>query len=313
MVGYIVLGEQLKKSVIISNSNCPYFNLAYENYLLRKRSDLSELLFLYVNRPCVVMGKFQNPWKELNMDAVMGDGIPLIRRQSGGGTVFHDLGNLNFSFILNNSIFPKEKSNNFLIKCLEQFGVKAHVYGKNDLVVYKKSKRFKFSGSAYKQIKNRSLHHGTLLVESKIHNLKKYLIPSFKQIETKAIPSRPSSVINLCEVGKNINLETLKDSLASNFSNSNDNCLVQTINFSEGMSIFDVDKEYKKLKELDETLHNTPDFLLTLLDQKGEDVIISVKNGLIDNVFSKDGKKYFPVGVKFNTENLRKSNLKAKS
>ncbi|KAK0639116.1 hypothetical protein B0T16DRAFT_309824, partial [Cercophora newfieldiana] len=167
--------------VYTSPSRNPYLNLAIEQYLLRNCAKSSTILFLYVNRPCVVIGRNQNPWMEVNLD-LLRCGIPsptasskhvpvdLVRRRSGGGTVFHDLGNVNWSVICPSASFDFDRNRHaeMVSRALRRLGVAdARVNDRHDIVVGPSEKEtYKVSGSAYKLITGRALHHGTLLLSS---------------------------------------------------------------------------------------------------------------------------------------------------
>lgn len=178
------------------DNNCiePYFNLALEEYLLRERHE--EFFVLWRDEPCVVVGKNQNTLSEINLDYVNKNAIKVVRRQTGGGTVFHDLGNLNFTFIVND----REKSfNDFykfakpIIGVLEQLGIKAEFSGRNDILIEGK----KISGNAQCKYKNRVMHHGTLLFSSDITNLSEALVSKPIKFSDKAVKSVSSRVTNI--------------------------------------------------------------------------------------------------------------------
>jgi len=164
-----------------STSTNPYLNLSIEHHLLQRSHPDSTVLFLYANRPCVVIGRNQNPWLEVNLRQLargihnVGDEpleVALVRRRSGGGTVFHDLGNLNWSVICPSAVFNRDRHAEMVSRALRGLGVSsAHVNERHDIVVDATSsdghvQQFKVSGSAYKVTRLRSLHHGTLLLSS---------------------------------------------------------------------------------------------------------------------------------------------------
>jgi len=152
------------------DNNCtdPYFNLALEEYLLREVN--GEYFVLWRDEPCIVVGKNQNTLSEINEEYIKKHDIKVVRRQSGGGAVFHDLGNLNFTFIVEDD---GKRFNDFetfvipIIGVLNELGVKAEFSGRNDLLIDGR----KFSGNAQCKYKNRGMHHGTLLFSSDIVNL----------------------------------------------------------------------------------------------------------------------------------------------
>lgn len=172
----------------------PFFNLAAEEYLFRQREE--DYLLIYRNERAVITGKHQVAHKEINTKFAFENSIPLLRRISGGGTVYHDPGNLNFSFIVNS---PWGKQVDFrkhtlpLINFLDTLGVKACLEGKSDL----KINGMKISGNAAHVFKNRVLHHGTLLFMADLHMLKNVLRNDTSAYLTRAINSNPSPVVNL--------------------------------------------------------------------------------------------------------------------
>lgn len=187
-----------KTQVYLSRSRDPYLNLSIEHHLLQKTPPDSTILFLYTNRPCVVIGRNQNPWLEVNLSLLAsltarpapGDdngherganaaSIELVRRRSGGGTVFHDPGNVNYSVICPPEHFDRDKHAEMVVRALRGLGVQGvRVNGRHDIVLDANeqggdhyddatgSSTFKVSGSAYKLTRLRSLHHGTCLLSS---------------------------------------------------------------------------------------------------------------------------------------------------
>jgi lipoate-protein ligase A len=172
----------------------PYFNLAAEEYFLKNFQE--DFFMLWRSKPTVVVGKHQNALAEINHDFVRTHQIPIARRLSGGGTVFHDLGNLNFTFIRN---VEKIQEVNFkvftfpIVEALKILGVEAYTTGRNDLLIDGK----KISGNAEHIHKNRVLHHGTLLYNSQLDALKGALKVDLSKFEDKAVQSNRSEVTNI--------------------------------------------------------------------------------------------------------------------
>ncbi len=177
-------------------SNDPYFNLAIEEYLLKSTKE--EYIILGINDPSVIIGKHQTVHREINTKFVISNNLPVIRRISGGGTVFHDRGNLNFSFISQSEAGKQidfQKYTQPVIGFLKSLGVEARFEGKSDLRV----EGLKISGNAEHVFGNRVLHHGTLLFSSSLEMLRNSLRKDMSCYESRAISSNPSAVMNLDE------------------------------------------------------------------------------------------------------------------
>ncbi len=190
-------------SVSYSSLNSPYENLAIENDLIQGNFEGESHLFFYRNAPCLVLGRFQVPWREVNMPHFLSrnKSISLVRRRSGGGTVYHDLGNWNFCFIHKQRDLPRKQNLALMIDLLATVGIEVSANERYDLV-YKESKDriFKVSGSAFKQKKETCLHHGTLLMDASLKSLKGCLgLPNGWELEGKGVHSTPSPVLNLGE------------------------------------------------------------------------------------------------------------------
>ena len=181
--------------IINSPSNDAYFNIASEEYLLNKYPK-EDIFLLYVNAPSIIVGKFQNALAEVNLNFVQENGIKVVRRMSGGGAVYHDLGNLNFSFhslwtggdFLEFNTFTEP-----IVKLLNKLDVPARLEGRNDLLVEGK----KFSGNAKLVRKGKVIQHGTILIHSDMGVLSDALkINPLKYVD-KGIKSNRSRVTNL--------------------------------------------------------------------------------------------------------------------
>ncbi len=179
--------------IILQESTNPYFNIATEEYLLKNFSD--DFTLLYRNSPSIIVGKHQNALAEINHQYTLSKKIPVIRRISGGGTVFHDLGNLNFSFILNSGKNPVNfrKYTQPVLDYLIQLGIQAEFSPRNDIFIQNK----KVSGNAEHIFKNRVLHHGTLLYNSMLENLNRALNVHTERYNSKAIQSVKREVTNI--------------------------------------------------------------------------------------------------------------------
>lgn len=182
--------------IIINNNTNPYFNLATEEYLFREATE--DIFMLWQDEPCIVVGKNQNTLQEINYDYVTAHQLPVVRRLSGGGAVFHDLGNINFTFIQSGAshLFNDFKAFTLpIIDVLRTLGVNAEFSGRNDLLIDGK----KFSGNAQYRHKDRVLHHGTLLFSSEIKDLSQALNPKEAKFEGKSVKSVISRVTNISQ------------------------------------------------------------------------------------------------------------------
>lgn len=181
---------------IDSHITNPYFNLAMEEYLLKNFSE--DIFILWRNEPAIIVGKNQNTISEVNVEYVKENSIPVVRRLTGGGAVFHDLGNINFTFISTND---HKSFNNFrkftqpIIDVLKSLNVEAEFSGRNDLVIQGR----KFSGNAQCNYKDKVMHHGTLLFSSEIKDLSAALKVKPSKFEGKAVKSVASRVTNISE------------------------------------------------------------------------------------------------------------------
>ena len=189
-------GERL---IYVKNDNSnPYFNLALEEYVFNSLDKDDDYLLLWQNEPTIVVGKHQNTVEEINMDFIRENNINVVRRLSGGGAVYHDLGNLNFTFIIrneDNSSFDFKRFTLPIINGLKNLGIDAEFNSRNDLAIKGK----KFSGNSQYMRKNRLLHHGTLLFNSDLEILVKALNVSDEKIISKGIKSIRSRVTNISE------------------------------------------------------------------------------------------------------------------
>ncbi|KAK6358906.1 Biotin/lipoate A/B protein ligase, variant 4 [Orbilia brochopaga] len=190
-----------------STSTDPFFNLSAEDYLLRHSPADSTILFTYTNARSVVIGRNQNPWAEINMPLLRrmqqtpDTYVHFVRRRSGGGTVYHDLGNLCWSVIMPGKAFDRDKYARVVVKALQGLGVhNAAVNERHDIVLHSGvgTDSKKVSGSAYKIIRDRAYHHATLLLSSNLENIGSLLTSPLKPfLETAGVESVRSPVTNI--------------------------------------------------------------------------------------------------------------------
>lgn len=195
-----------------SESHDPYFNLAIEQHLLETAGERC-ILYLWQNENTVVIGRNQNPWKECKTALLQQEGGHLARRLSGGGAVFHDLGNLNFTFLMPQADYDLERQLTVVCRAVRALGIPAELSGRNDILADGR----KFSGNAFYKNGKQAYHHGTLLVDADMEKLSRYLNPSKAKLQAKGVDSVRSRVINLKELNPQITVERLKAALKDAF------------------------------------------------------------------------------------------------
>jgi lipoate-protein ligase A len=270
----------------VSRSSDPYLNLSIEDHILRKSPPDSTVLFLYVNRPCVVIGRNQNPWTEVNLGILNAatdskelkdteppgiGAVDIVRRRSGGGTVFHDEGNLNWSITCPRSEFTRDKHAEMVVRALRKQGIeRSRVNERHDIVLdqgHEKRpsdpedthrtpytvdegipKPLKVSGSAYKLTRQRALHHATTLLESpNLHIISQYLrSPAKHNIEAKGVESVSSPVSN---IGLDLKAyqKRLQEVFAETYASVGKIDIVETVG-DEYLNIPDIRKGYDELR-----------------------------------------------------------------
>ncbi len=192
----------------------PYRNLAIEQHLLESVVSGCCLLYLWQNRNTVVIGRNQNAWAECRTALLSDEDGRLARRLSGGGAVYHDLGNLNFTFLVNTEDYDLDRQLSVIQTACAMLGVETERSGRNDLLADGR----KFSGNAFYRHEGRSYHHGTLLVDVDTDRMGRYLSPSKAKLESKGVESVRSRVVNLKELNPAITVDALKTALKEAFS-----------------------------------------------------------------------------------------------
>lgn len=190
-----------------------WLNLARDGYFLENNKKGDVILYFYVNKNAVIIGRNQNAWKECiiaNMDA---DGVQLVRRHSGGGAVFHDNGNLNFSFITDEKHYDLNRQMRVILNAVSKLGLKAELSGRNDITVDGK----KFSGNAFSLAKGNRSHHGTILVNADLTKLSNYLCVSKEKMRSKGIDSVRARVCNICELSSGLTVEAMRRLVIESF------------------------------------------------------------------------------------------------
>lgn len=183
----------------------PYENLALEQYLLERVEPESCILYLWQNRRTVVLGRNQNAWQECRCARLEADGGFLARRLSGGGAVFHDLGNLNFTFLVRTEDYDLDRQLSVVEEACRSLGLPVERSGRNDVLCRGR----KFSGNAFYSHQGRSYHHGTLLVDVDLEAMGRYLSPSPAKLQAKGVPSVRARVVNLKQLCPNLTVEEM--------------------------------------------------------------------------------------------------------
>ena len=194
---------------VISDSTDPYENLAFEQGLFGLADRGQVILYLWQNDHTIVIGRNQNVFAECRADEFLTEGGRIARRRSGGGAVYHDLGNLNFSVISRETAPERVDYRPLLAKALKKFGVAVEANGRNDLLVAGR----KFSGSAVYDDGMILCQHGTILVKADIAKMTHYLTPDQSKLDRNHVNSVASRVRNLSEVSEEITVENVREAL----------------------------------------------------------------------------------------------------
>ncbi|BGP37091.1 hypothetical protein JCM10449v2_000995 [Rhodotorula kratochvilovae] len=223
-------------SIYVSESHDPWFNLAFEDWqvpllsfptrdpsltpprrLFRKTDPDQRILYLYRNSPSVIIGRNQNPWKEINLARLRELGIPFVRRKSGGGTVYHDLGNTNYCVFVPRTEFDRRSNAELVTAGLNTLDVPAYVNERHDICSPPTDTTVHVSGSAFKLVSKRAYHHGTMLIDAQLGNLRGVLGSKKDTMVTKGVASVPSPVRNLRETSSTISHERFVEAVADQF------------------------------------------------------------------------------------------------
>lgn len=264
----------------------PSINLALEEYVLQNFGEKDTYLLFYINEPSIIIGRNQNTVEEINTDYVDANGIQIVRRLSGGGAVYHDEGNLNFSFITKDD---GESFHNFakftqpVVKALNKLGVPAELIGRNDLLVEGR----KISGNAQFSTKGRMFSHGTLMFDSEIEHVVAALNVKMEKIESKGIKSIRSRVANISEfLEEEVSMDEFKELILRYIFGVDDLKDVPRYELTE--------EDWKKIYQLSEERYRnwdwnygkSPSFNIKeshKFDSGLLDVRLNVKKGLIEN------------------------------
>ena len=265
-----------------NNVSDPHINLALEEFCLRNPDMTEDYVLFYINAPSVIIGKHQNPFEECNFEYLRQNGIQLVRRISGGGAVYHDHGNLNFSFITG---FRRKKLDYIqkliqpILGALHGLGVPAELSEKNYIMVEGK----KASGNSQYTNIHRMLSHGTLLFDSDLNVLKMALRSNLEIKNSKAVPSVRSEVTNISDYARQTdNISVLRDKLMAAVSAQFGELSKTVLSDRDWDVIYSLAVD--KYKSWDWTFGRTPDFVVRqVMQYEGDQVkcFIQVRRGVI--------------------------------
>ena len=202
-----------KLKVVISNQYNPFLNRAVEQYLTDHQEEDTVTMYLWKNERTVVIGYNQNPYSECNVQLLLDERGHLMRRGTGGGAVYHDLGNINFSFIADKSLYDVKKQLSVVQDALLAYGLEAEISGRNDLTCEGR----KFSGNAFAKGQRNNLHHGTILIKTDGAMMQRYLIVDKAKLMKNGVKSVASRVVNLSELVPELTSENIKGPLIASF------------------------------------------------------------------------------------------------
>ncbi|XP_017049479.1 lipoyltransferase 1, mitochondrial [Drosophila ficusphila] len=324
----VVPDSEIKKSVFISQSSDVFTNLALEDWLY-KNFDFSHhhVLLLWANDPCVVIGRHQNPFTEANVSRLVERGITLARRNSGGGAVYHDLGNLNCTFFSPRERYDRKYNLNIVTRALfREWAIKAEINERDDIVVSNK----KISGTAAKLGHPNSYHHCTILASANKLHLGESLVREPAKYISKATASVPSPIRNLVDVNRNVNVSQLRSAVGYEYLRTaattlEDGGRTQTMKQRGFQLINPTEKWFPGIEKLrsnysswDWVIGKTPKFTVQKdLDVKGDDqdmklkLSVEVEAGLMKEIGIQlpESEQLVPVvtplqGKPYNEENL---------
>jgi len=262
-----------------SNTYDPYRNLAAEETLLMLDREGTDL-YVWRNAKTVVIGKHQNAWAECNTQALEErDGGHLARRLSGGGAVYHDINNLNFTFLVPKSKYDLDRQSNVLLNAVRSVGINAEKTGRNDLTVNGK----KFSGNAFCFKGEKAYHHGTLMINVDIPKMVEYLTVDPEKIISKGIASVRSRVVNLAELQPELTADMMETALCQAFLKEyGGSSIIHDVEDLDGLNELS-----KKYSSWDWKYGESPKFDVKIKNRAawgGIEIYLSLYDGAITNV-----------------------------
>lgn len=263
-------GVTMDLKVFLSDSFNPHLNLATEEWIFHNLDPSSQILFLWRNEETVVIGRNQNPWSECNLTKMKEDKVHLARRTTGGGAVFHDFGNTNFTFLSPSGNYKKENNIEIILSALGKLGIQGHASGRNDLMIDFSDGPRKFSGSAYREKRDRSFHHGTLLLHADLTRLGQYLTPNPKKLQSKGKESVRSRVVNLNELKSGISHDQIVETMVDSFEKFyNGKSTIENLSLESLHKIPELKNQYETLHSFDWLYGQTLEFTQKMDDYLG--------------------------------------------
>ena len=269
----------MRTRLVLATGYDPWENLALEELLLDSVSPDEVVLYLWQNQHTVVVGRNQNAWRECHVDRLQTDGGKLARRLSGGGAVYHDLGNLNFTFLMPSSTYDLHRQLGVILHAAQAVGVEAEFSGRNDILAEGR----KFSGNAFYHGRSSSYHHGTILLDVDLSVLGHYLNVPVQKMTSKGVTSVKSRVINLRELVPTLSVDLMKEALIKSFSEEygGEGESYTLANYKDTDQFRTL---YAKYSSWDWQLGNSPRFDVTYETRfpwGGVELGLTIKNGLV--------------------------------
>jgi len=311
--------------VYITDTINPYKNLAFENWMYRNVDfENHSCLFVWRNSPSIVVGRHQNPWKECTVYEVQQNGVNVCRRDSGGGTVYHDLGNANFTFFAHRKNYNRKHNLNLIVSALKrQWPVLDVSINKRDDIIL--NQEYKISGSASKLGRNSTYHHCTLLINADKHNVMSNLAKLEDHISSNATASVRSQVLNLTDIDETINFKDVSNAVASSYINNYSSGEIYHISTDDENLTPGIQAIARELRDWKWVYGKTPDFSTQKTYVNGKyglkSITIKIKKGFISDFIIEfeqqkhdEGKEFvsclcqIPFDYKFVQEKLFKLN-----
>jgi lipoate-protein ligase A len=286
-------------TILRSPYDHPYYHLSLEEFFLKQEPFKGPIILFYINKPSVIMGRNQNPWRESNIAIMQSDHVILGRRLTGGGTVYHDYGNINYSVIYQQRQFSEDAIFQWLLRGFEQLGLSIQVGQRKELLL----NGLKISGTAFGRYQNKVIHHGTLLVSADLDAMSRYLEVNNQIVFSKSVKSVPSEVVNLQSRDRLLDHERILNAMEGAIQEPtvtlSNHSLEQIVCSSEYLKLLDKHQSWQWI------FGETPSFqLVNPLDE--EDYIEVLKGKVINgsNVIKRAVTQAYPA-IRTDYENIK--------